>query len=216
MTRVEPTSEREALTRGLPEADATEAEVLAFRCTSCGVCCRQLRVALTAHDVLRLTSATRLPLSELVEWLPPEAVDPESDPHAFVELDVGRRLLVLAHAHGGCRLLGSDDRCQAYVARPRDCRTFPFDVGAPDERGHRRLALLQLVDCAYDRDGHEERERLIAEDAARGRELADYQVFVARWNRRAWHRRRLHRSSGRAEQFLAAAVTQTAGQKFHA
>lgn len=197
------------------QADANEAAVLTFRCTSCGACCRQLRVALTAHDVLRLAEATGLPVAELVEWLSPDAVDMEGEPQAFVELDVGRRLLVLAQSGDACRLLGPDERCQAYAARPRDCRMFPFDVAKPDSVGQRRLALLPLTDCAYERDGNQQREQLLAEEAARSQELADYQAFVASWNRRAWHRRRLHRGSGPAEQFLSAALAAAAGQKFH-
>jgi Fe-S-cluster containining protein len=176
---------------------------LRFRCTGCGNCCRSLRVAITAHDLLRLVRATGRDAGELVAWLEPDAVDMAGEPESFVELSEGRRLMVLAQESGACRLLGSDDRCLAYSARPRDCRTFPFDLGAPAARASSsRLSLLPLVGCDYADDGDNDVAVLEAEDAARWRDLQSYQALVARWNRRAFHRRRLHKSIGAAAAFL--------------
>jgi len=176
---------------------------LRFRCTGCGNCCRSLRVAITAHDLQRLVRATGRDASELVAWLEPDAVDMAGEPESFVELSEGRRLMVLAQEGGACRLLGSDDRCGAYPARPRDCRTFPFDFGAPAPRASSsRLSLLPLVGCDYADDGDNDVAVLEAEDAARWRELQSYQALVLRWNRRAFHRRRLHKSIGAAAAFL--------------
>ena len=106
---------------------------LAFRCTGCGNCCRNLRVALTAADLSRLSAATGQPATALVEWLAPEAVDMTGEPSSFVELGEGRRLMVLAQQAGACVLLGPDDRCRAYDARPLDCRAFPFDFETNSE-----------------------------------------------------------------------------------
>jgi Fe-S-cluster containining protein len=165
-----------------------------------------LRVAVTAHDVMRLVRATGRDAGELVAWLAPEAVDMAGEPDSFVELSEGRRLMVLGQEGGACRLLGSDDRCGAYPARPRDCRTFPFDFGAPTAREVRasppRLSLLPLVGCDHADDGHNDVHALEAEDTGRWRELQSYQALVARWNRRAFHRRRLHKSVGGAAAFL--------------
>jgi len=171
----------------------------AFRCTGCGNCCRSLRVAITAQDLVRLVDATGLPARELVDWLAPDAVDMTGEPGSFVELAEGRRLLVLRQQHGACQLLGSDNRCRHYRARPRDCRAYPFDFGQPPAR---HPGLLPLYDCDYAEDGNNDVACLAAEDEARWRELCHYQELVARWNRRTWHRKRLHKAAGGSEDFL--------------
>lgn len=182
---------------------------LTFRCTSCGNCCRNLRVAVTGLDIARLAAATGLPPRSLVAWLAPDAVDMTGEPESFVELAEGRRLLVLAQRDGACQLLAADNRCAAYAARPRDCRAFPFDFETTPASGRdvRRLVLLPLHDCEYQADGHNDETTLDALDRARWSELRDYQTLVARWNRRAWHRRRLHQSVGQAADFLALACS---------
>ena len=126
------------------------------------------------------------------------------EPASFIELGAGRHLMVLAQREGACRLLEPDNRCGAYHARPRDCRAFPFDFGLPHER--HELTLLPLVGCEYDRGGEHDERALRADDEARWAELADYQALVARWNRRAFHRRRLAHGAGSAAEFLAYAL----------
>ncbi len=179
-------------------------EALRFRCTGCGNCCRKLRVAVTALDVKRLAAATGKTAPTLVEWLAPDAVDMSGEPGSFVELSEGRRLMVLAQSDGACALLDSDDSCRAYAARPRDCQAYPFDFEQPQRlaSGKRRLALLPLDGCEYAEDGHNDAGALAALDRLRFEELATYQAQVARWNRLAWHRRRLHQSVGATTEFL--------------
>ena len=171
-----------------------------FRCTGCGNCCRSLRVAITTFDLTRLVRATQLAPGELVQWLTPDEVDMVGEPGSFVELSEGRRLMVLRQREGACRLLLHDDSCGAYAARPRDCRAYPFDF----EPGPvRRLTLLPLAGCDYAMDGQNDPRVLAAEDGERWQELTRYQAQVAAWNRRAWHRRRLHKPIGGPEDFLA-------------
>jgi Fe-S-cluster containining protein len=188
-------------------ASTTLVSPLDFRCTACGNCCRKLRVAVTARDVARLAAATGSAPEALVTWLAPDAVDMTGEPESFVELSEGRRLMVLRQRDGACQLLGADNRCGAYAARPRDCRAFPFDFDEPPQRpGPRRLLLLPLDDCEYALDGHNDTTALDADDRARWCELRDYQSVVARWNRRARHRRRLHYPIGDAASFLSFAL----------
>jgi Fe-S-cluster containining protein len=191
-------------------APASENDALRFHCTACGNCCRALRVAVTTFDLARLCAHTGRPATELVEWLAPDTVDMTGEPQSFVELSEGRRLMVLRQRGGACHLLGPDQRCQAYSARPRDCRAYPFDF-EPDESdipAARRLRLLPLdrSSCDYTQSGDNDPEALAAEDARRWSELARYQAIVARWNRRAHHRRRLHRAIGAASSFLELAL----------
>jgi Fe-S-cluster containining protein len=177
---------------------------LAFRCTSCGNCCRNLRVAVTAADVSRLSAATGQPPIALVEWLAPEAVDMTGEPSSFVELSQGRRLMVLAQRAGACVLLAGDDRCRAYDARPLDCRAFPFDFeDASTAKGRRRLRLLPHADCDHAQDGDQDALALAALDERRWQALLDYQARVRSWNRLAKQRRRLGHRVGSVEAFLS-------------
>jgi Fe-S-cluster containining protein len=185
-------------------------EPLDFRCTSCGNCCRLLRVAVTARDVLRLATATGAAPDDLVEWLEPDAVDMTGEPESFVELSRGRRLMVLRQSEGACTLLGEDNLCRAYAARPRDCRAYPFDFERADPSGKRHLALLPLEGCEYAEDGAQDRAGLEAEDEARFVELCEFQAQIAAWNRVAKHRRRLGRIIGSGDAFLAFALARLA------
>lgn len=178
-------------------------DALSFRCTGCGNCCRNLRVAVTALDVQRLAHATGKAAPTLVDWLAPAAVDMSGEPDSFVELSEGRRLMVLAQTSGACVLLASDDSCRAYAARPRDCQAYPFDFEEPTELSAKRhLTLLPLDACEYGEDGNNDLAELDAVDRVRFEELARYRAQVARWNRLAFHRRRLRQPIGRAAEFL--------------
>lgn len=135
------------------------------------------------------------------------------EPESFVELREGRRLMVLAQRDGACALLGVDDGCTAYAARPRDCRAFPFDFEAvPGAR--RRLTLLPLESCEYAEDGQNDAAQLAHEDAERWRELREYQRWVAAWNRGVWHRKRLHKRVGCAAEFLEQSLARISGLTF--
>jgi len=178
-------------------------DALAFRCTGCGNCCRNLRVAVTGLDVQRLAQATGKAAKALVEWLDPDAVDMSGEPDGFVELSQGRRLMVLAQTSGACVLLAADDSCSAYAVRPRDCQAYPFAFDEPVEPSAKRhLALLPLDACEYAEDGNSDPAALDAIDRARFEELSRYRAHVARWNRLAFHRRRLRQPIGKAEEFL--------------
>jgi Fe-S-cluster containining protein len=161
-------------------------------------------VAVTALDVARLAAETGKPACQLVAWLAPAAVDMTGEPQSFVELGEGRRLMVLRQEGGACGLLGADNRCSAYPARPHDCRAFPFDFepAAARSPAARRLTLLPLDGCEYATDGQNDAVALDAVDRSRWAELEAYQALVARWNRRAWHRRRLHQRVGDGAAFL--------------
>jgi len=189
-------------------------ELLKFHCTSCGNCCRGLRVAVTDADVVGLAASTGRVAGELVEWLAPDAVDMTGEPGSFVELSEGRRLMVLAQSQGVCQLLGIDNRCRVYASRPRDCRLFPFDASFTSGKDGklRRLRLLPLSDCEYDPTDHHDPQELAREDRDRWQELRAYQGRVARWNRLAKHRKRLGHRVGSADAFLAFALMKRSPQ----
>ena len=191
--------------RALPVLQGTEH--LRFHCTGCGACCRSLRVAITHFDLARLMSALGVEAAELVEFLAPGAVDMSGEPETFVELGVGRRLMVLAQRDGACKLLALDDRCSAYDARPDDCRQFPFDLAEEPDGRSLTLTLLPLEGCDYERSTPADlgaREHAIVDgDETRFRRLAAYQALVAHWNRLASRRRRFGHRVGDEADFLS-------------
>lgn len=175
---------------------------LTFRCTGCGACCKTLRVAVTHHDIRRLARATGTPAADLVAWLAPDEVDMTGEPETFVELGAGRRLMVLAQRDGACSLLGPDDRCRAYDARPRDCALFPFAPELDPKGGIERLELLPFAACEADANGSNDARELAFAHARRERELAEYRERVRAWNRLAARRRRFAHPVGGVAAFL--------------
>jgi uncharacterized protein len=179
------------------------AEHLHFACNGCGDCCRRHRVALTHHDLARLKRVVTDPVEELVEWLPPDEVDPDAESASFVMLPPGSRLMVLSHTSAACRFLTSDARCSVYSARPRDCELYPFVLERNARRRPMRLTLFDPKGCGDRAPTPTNLSLLARADAERWTELDDYRTLVTRWNRLARHRRRFGHRGGTVEQFLA-------------
>jgi len=178
---------------------------LRFRCTSCGNCCRDLRVPLTDADLRRLVDATGRPASQIVAWVPTGEVDLTGEPGSLVLLDRegGHALMALAQQGGACIFLGEDEQCSVYAARPGNCRLYPFSATFGRRGGIRRLRLLATTRCEYARDGHNEPHELRAADERRWAEHRSFLAQISRWNREQRRRSRLgHRLQG-ARSFLA-------------
>ena len=165
--------------------------MLAFRCTGCGTCCRDVRVPLTHLDLSRLAARTGRGAAELIEWLSVVSVNLEGEPETLVRLDAGLRLMVLRHHAGSCTLLGSDARCLGYDARPLPCRTYPLVASFGRRGGVRRLRLLGGTACDFARDGRVDVHRLRAETRDQTAQLAAYATLVGEWNRGQRRRSRL-------------------------
>jgi Fe-S-cluster containining protein len=179
------------------------AEHLHFSCNGCGDCCRTHRVALTHRDLARLGAAVSDPIESLVEWLPPEAVDPDAASASFVSLPAGPRLMVLAHGTRGCRFLKDDDRCGVYTVRPRDCQLYPFVLERDARRDVVRLSLFDPQGCGDRSSTAAELAAVERADAERWAEVDAYRTLVTRWNRLAGHRRRFGHGGTGAAEFLA-------------
>ena len=189
------------------------AQHLSFRCNGCGDCCRNVRVALTHYDLVRLSQGLARPASTFVEWLTPDEVDMTNEPGSLVELREGRRLMVLLQREGACHLLDPSQRCTGYALRPLDCQLYPFDLSRDDAGNSVSLSRLDPQGCGDELGPPADIGELAALDARRWSELADYQGHVARWNRLAAHRRRFHRPLGAAAEFLAFLASHAAGAR---
>jgi Fe-S-cluster containining protein len=160
---------------------------------------------LTHLDLARLERAVAAAPGSLVDWLAPAQVEPGVERADFVELGVGPRLLVLAQRAGACTLLGADDRCTAYAARPYDCRLYPLVLESEPRSAGWRLEMLQLEGCGTERGPESSLEEIAALSNARASELSAYRELVARWNRAALRRRRFRHRVGAPSEFLALA-----------
>jgi Fe-S-cluster containining protein len=166
-----------------------------LRCANCPACCRTVRVPLTHYDVSRLVAATSFDVEQIVEWLKPDDIDMSGEPESFVELNDGRRLLVLRHNVGACLFLSPKGCCAFYNARPATCAAYPFSIERKE--GISQLTLLSDAPCSQDSaiERIRESEERAAAWCAAGRveeELRDYLKKVAQWNRQQ-HRRKLAR-----------------------
>ncbi|HEY1532553.1 MAG TPA: YkgJ family cysteine cluster protein [Polyangiaceae bacterium] len=185
---------------------ATGEKYLKFRCTQCGNCCKDPLLPLTESDIKRIVKHTGEPSHELVRWVDKNGIDMDDEPEAFVMLRQGKRVMVLKHEGGGCRYLGSDDRCTIYSHRPLGCRIFPFDPSFHDtgkDAGKlRRLKLIDATDCKYELDGENDLGKIQALHGKHQSATKSYQDKVATWNARQAERKRSGRKLQTAADFF--------------
>ena len=173
-----------------------------FRCTGCGNCCKEPLLPLTDSDIKRVVRHTGESSHELVKWVDRNGIDMDDEPEAFVMLRQGKRVMVLRHAGGGCRYLGSDDRCTIYNHRPLGCRIFPFDPSYTEGGKLRRLKLIQATDCKYELDGENDPDKVRVLHGKHIAATTAYQAKVATWNERQAERKRSGKQAEPASAFF--------------
>lgn len=163
---------------------------------NCPSCCKSVRVPVTHHDLIRIRAQSPIALEEMVELLAPSDIDMSGEPDSFVELNVGRRFIVLRHEGNGCRFLTPSGVCSVYDVRPMTCAAYPFTV----EREQERPYLNVLSDAPCDRVAAFERledpsnaMRALGAVERVERELSEYVRVVSEWNRQQRRRRLLRR-----------------------
>ncbi|MFO7181095.1 MAG: YkgJ family cysteine cluster protein [Pseudomonadota bacterium] len=180
----------------------SQTELLKFRCTGCGNCCKEPLLPLTDADVRRISERTGESPTEFVRFVGPDAIDLDDEPEAFVSLGVGRRVMVLRHQRGRCRYLDASDRCGIYGARPLGCRIFPFDPRFDTKGKLRRLKLIQAADCRYELDGDNDVDRLRTLHERYEAATSAYQEKIASWNALQRKRKRAGKRAQSARAFL--------------
>ena len=178
------------------------AALLAFRCTGCGNCCKEPLLPLTDADVRRISRKTGDTATDIVRWVDRHGIDMEDEPEAFVMLRQGKRVMVLRHERGGCRYLGTDNRCTIYSSRPLGCRIYPFDPDFSPKGKLVRLKIVKATECPYELDGDNDPDELRELDDRYQKAHWDYNDKVAEWNRTQADRKRAGYAAQTAREFL--------------
>ncbi|PIQ25875.1 hypothetical protein COW36_22325 [bacterium (Candidatus Blackallbacteria) CG17_big_fil_post_rev_8_21_14_2_50_48_46] len=156
---------------------------LNFACNQCGECCREMDVPLSHADLIQLRQA-----------------HPQAEPESFVRkhrshpmhpeavlLDQNYFILYLQRRESddACVFLGEQGQCLNYPARPRACRSFPFD-----QQPNGRLRIMPDIDFLYqDYCDKTPVEKMALQEARKhlasgNDEFHRYHQIVERWNRR--------------------------------
>lgn len=146
-------------------------EVFSFLChhrVSCFThCCRELELALTPYDVLRLRLATELDSAELHERYIIEELTPEDTFPRFY-------LTMIDDGKASCVFV-NDAGCSIYPHRPGACRTYPLGRGTTRGLGQisEQFVLLREPHCK----GFKEKTVQTAKSFMQSQELAPFNKF---------------------------------------
>jgi Fe-S-cluster containining protein len=155
---------------------------LFFTCNQCGECCREMDVPLSHRDLLQLAAAMPdSPPTHYVRLRPSHQLHPEA-----LLLEGNYHLLFLQRktTQDECAFLSSEGSCLNYEARPRACRSFPFQY----TRSH-YLQIIPEIDflyqnfCSKDPVSRQALREAGAHLVKADREFAEYQALIQRWNR---------------------------------
>ena len=161
-------------------------ELLKFRCTDCGNCCK-LRVVVTDMDLARLMAGTGLPPKKIVRFYGPDDIEGKPRGKGWINFSPrleDRRVMALREQRGGACVFFKNNRCTVYPHRPVTCRVYPFNLEF-DNNG-RRVSGIEINDacqCDYDLEGKVSLRELKRND---GWDDQQDEVFFAKiryWNR---------------------------------
>ncbi len=159
-------------------------ELLKFRCTGCGNCCRETIVMLTDHDVRRIIDGTGKAPREFVRFFGEGEIKMVKRHPFWVQLATRRAVMGLRWGRNRCILLDKEDRCTVYEHRPLACREHPFNITLADSGTVTNLSLSKVVECPYELDGKVSKKELRAICKWNEDESEDYQGRIKDWNRR--------------------------------
>ena len=131
-------------------------------------CCRELELALTPYDVLRLRAKLGISTGEFLErYCLFEVTEEDVLPRVYLGMvDDGR---------GSCPFVSSEG-CSVYADRPAACRTYPVGRGAfvkPDGSFHDLYVLLSEPHCkGFEQDDEQDVEQWLDHEG-----LADYNAL---------------------------------------
>lgn len=159
-------------------------ELLNFRCTCCGNCCREPIVLITDQDIRRIQAHTDQPASDIAAFYKPSEIAWEKHQPGWIFLKSGRRIMGLKRTEEGCQYLGDDDMCTIYEHRPVTCRRYPFDLELDETGNIELLSISQSVDCPYELDGENSLKEIKALADWEEEEENPYFEKLESWNKK--------------------------------
>ncbi|MCZ6632336.1 MAG: YkgJ family cysteine cluster protein [bacterium] len=156
--------------------------LLHFRCTCCGNCCREPIVLVTDEDIRRVIHRTGQKAAEVVDFYKPSEIAWGKDQPGWIQLKVGLRIMGLRRTEEGCQYLGEDDLCTIYEHRPVTCRRYPFDVEFGEKGEIQLLSISNSVECPYELDGYQTLGEIKALCTWEEEEENPYYEKIEAWN----------------------------------
>ena len=129
-------------------------DLLSFRCTLCGNCCREPIVLITDEDIRRIMHRTNQEVGEIAAFYKPSEIEWSKSQPGWIKFESGKKIMGLRRTENGCQYLGEDDRCTIYEGRPVTCRRYPFDVEMDENEDIELLSISDSVECPYELDGY--------------------------------------------------------------
>jgi Fe-S-cluster containining protein len=158
-------------------------DLLRFKCTCCGNCCREPIVLVTDDDIRRIMRRTHQEATDIVDFYTHDEIEWSKKKPGWIKLKSSRRIMGLRRNEDGCQYLGDDDRCTIYEHRPVTCRRYPFNVEIDDNDEIEFLSISDAVECPYELDGQNSAEQLKAVCDWEDEEEIPYHDKVKKWNR---------------------------------
>ena len=159
-------------------------DLLKFRCTGCGNCCKETIVMLTDHDIRRIIDGTGKAPQEFIRFFGEGEITIAKRYPFWVRLATRRVIMALRWGRNRCIFLDKEDRCTIYEHRPVACREHPFNITLSDTGAVENLSLSKVSECLYELDGKIAKRTLRAVCKWNEDESEEYQERIKEWNRR--------------------------------
>ena len=157
-------------------------QLLKFRCTGCGNCCKATIVMLTDSDVRRIVEGTGMAPREFVRFFRENELTMSKRHPFWIRFANRQATMALRWGRQRCIFLDREDRCTIYEHRPLACREHPFTITVSNRGAVEGLALSKVSECLYELDGNVTRPELAEVSRWNEEESAEYQEHVRIWN----------------------------------